>query len=351
MRARSLPPLVALLATLARPARAVPASPRPVLPVQVAADRDEASALDGVLRDVMSGLSIDLDVTIVTHIDPGTLIRGHVADRNHPPLGRAFLDLADPARITVYVVDGTWQRVLVRHVPRTSNPDVDRETVGRIVSTAVEALVAGSFVDSSEPVAVLAATGPSEPAPPPRARPKLAGRMGVMYEVGLLSQRQAIVHGPALYGAASFGRGAVRPSLWLTGQRRWPVVADDPPVGFRLDTTAVRLLGGIDLDVGPSVTLEIGFGAGLDIVHLEPRGTTPDDRTWLAPERSFTVGLARAMLGARWRAGGSISLHALFVTDFDASRTRFLFERAEGSESVLAPYGVRPGVALTVSVP
>jgi hypothetical protein len=353
MRVRSWSYLLLLVAAAARPLGAEPAPRRPVLAVQVSAERDEAAALDGVLRDVVSGLQVELDIAVVAHIDPGTLIHGAGADRSHPPLGRAFVDLSDAARVTVYVVDGTWQRVLVRHVPRTSNPDVDRETVGRIVSTAVEALLAGSFVAYSQPVAALAPPAADErPSPArPQARSKLAARAGLMYEATLLARGPALAHGPAVYGAATFGDGALRPALWLTAQRRWPFFGDDPPIGFRLDTTALRLLGGIDLDVSPAVTFEIGLGAGVDLFRVEPRSTTRDDRTWLAADRSLVVGLARAMIGARWRLSDSFSAHSLFVADIDASGTRLLFERAPDSEPVFALWVVRPGMALTLSVP
>jgi hypothetical protein len=353
MRVRSWSSVLLLVAAMAAPLHAEPAPSRPVLAVQVSAERDEAAALDGVLRDVVSGLPIDLDVAVVARIDPGTLIHGAGADRSHPPLGRAFVDLSDAARVTVYVVDGTWQRVLVRHVPRTSNPDVDRETVGRIVSTAVEALLAGSFVAYSQPVAALAPPAADERPPPaaPRPRPRLAGCAGLMYEASLLARGPAWAHGPAVYGAATFGEGSLRPAIWLTAQRRWPVFGDDPPIGFRLDTTALRLLGGIDLDLSPAVTLEIGLGAGLDLLHVEPRSTTRDVRTWLAADRSLVVGLARAMIGARWRLSGSFSAHALVVADVDASETRLLFDGTPDSEPILALWAVRPGMALTVSVP
>src|SRR5437868_1722639 len=80
------------------------------LVVHIAAERDEAAALQAVLRDVVSGLPVDLETSVVARIEPSTVIRGSGADRAHPPLGRAFLDLSDPARVTVYVVDGAWQR-------------------------------------------------------------------------------------------------------------------------------------------------------------------------------------------------------------------------------------------------
>src|SRR5438552_2533948 len=122
--------LVVIVAMLTRPTQAQTVS-RPLLVVHIAADRDEAAALRDVLRDVVSGQPVDLEISVVARIEPTTVIRGSGADRAHPPLGRAFLDFSDPARAAVYVVDGAWQRILVRHVPRATNPDVVRETVGR----------------------------------------------------------------------------------------------------------------------------------------------------------------------------------------------------------------------------
>ena len=57
------------------------------------------------------------------------------------------------------------------------------------------------------------------------------------------------------------------------------------------------------------------------------------------------------MAGAKWRVSGSASAHVLFVTDIDTSQTRLLFESGQKNESILSPYSVRPGVALTISVP
>jgi hypothetical protein len=267
-----------------------------------------------------------------------------------------FLDMSDPALVTIYVVDGAWQRILVRQVPRSSSQEVVRETVARIVSTAVEALLAGSFDKYSEPVALQA----PRPSPPPERAAAfspestaraLAARGGVMYEVDLDGRGPSFVHGPALYGALAFGAGAVRPALWITGQYRWPVVDDRPPIGFRLDTTALRLLAGAEVATGSILTFELGVGAGVDLVRLEPRRSIADDSIWVASERSLVIGVARAMAGARWRIGRSLSAHTVFVADADPSRTRLLFEGSQGQEAIRSPYGVRPGFALAVSVP
>jgi len=172
-----------------------------------------------------------------------------------------------------------------------------------------------------------------------------------MYEIDLDSHGPSFVHGPALYGSLGLRTGAVRPSLFLTGQYRWPVVADQPPIGYRLDTTALRLLGGTEIDASSTVTFELAVGAGIDLVGLEPRRANADDSIWVAPGRSLVIGVARVLVGARWQLGRVLSAHTIFVTDVDTSGTRLLFEGTQGAESLRARYGVRPGLGVVVSVP
>src|SRR5439155_7459900 len=134
------------------------------------------------------------------------------------------------------------------------------------------------------------------------------------------SRGVALVHGPALYGGMALGAANVRPASWMTAQYRWPIVSENSPVGFRLDTTALRLLVGAELDVAPRVTIELGVGGGVDIMRLEPRRSIADARVWIGYPRSFAVGVGRAMAGTKWRFARSASAHVLFVTDIDTSR-------------------------------
>lgn len=390
---------------------------RPLFVVKAAVDPRGAAILETVLRDAVSGSTVGLTFAVVARIDPGNAMRGSDGERTRPPLGRAFVDLSDPGRATVYIVDGRWERILVRHVPPTGNPDVVRETVARIVSTAVEALLAGSFRQQSEPFSTTASgtaaagtaggadpnsgnstnsansansAGRIAPSPPPmvpaettpETRPNDSGRagsagdittgvavtaasdsaqkrpplvlelrIGAAYEVSLYAAGQTLVHGPALFGVLALGTAPVRPALWLTGQYRWPVVSAALPVGYRIDTTALRLLAGTELALGRRTTLELGAGLGLDFVRLEPRPAQFDDSIWIGSERSFLIGLGRVMAGVRWPLGARASAHAVLVADIDASRTRLLFRDAQGNAELLSLYPIRPGVALTVSVP
>jgi hypothetical protein len=349
-----------------------PDSP-PIFAVDIAARPEEAQAFEAVLRDAISGQPVSLAPVVVARIDPGNMVRAPASDLTRPVLGRAFVDLSDPQRATVYVVDGDWQRISVRNVTRTANPDVVRETVGRMVSTSVEALLAGSFAAASEPMAAFQSAldqaqhdqapkppeaGPAAaavvtrtpPAAIPWTPPRMAARLGLTYEVDLYSAARPIVHGPSLYGALALGTARVRPALWLSGQYRFPVEESGPPVGFRLDSTVLRLMAGAEVHLRERLALEVGAGLGVDFISLKARAPTSQTDVWVAHDRSFQVGLGRLMVGLRWRTSASTAVHALFVADIDPSGTRLVFEGAQGEQEVLSLYGVRPGLALALSV-
>src|SRR5436189_68309 len=60
---------------------------------------------------------------------------------------RVWIDARDPARTTLYLADGAWERVLVRTVATPQALDeVAREEIGHIVQDAVAALRAGLHI-------------------------------------------------------------------------------------------------------------------------------------------------------------------------------------------------------------
>jgi hypothetical protein len=358
---------VVLFFVLGRPSSTEAQTPIPPFPVDIAGEAGGSPALEATLRDAVSSQPVELQIARVARIEAEAVIRAPGDGRAPPPLGRSFLDLSHPARATVYVVDGSRERVLIRHLPRRQNPEILHEQLGRIVATAIEALLAGSFARSSEPVADIDPP-PSRLVPEPKpdsqvvavplelVRPPgslvVTARLGASYEIGLYGSGLTWVHGPALEGVLSAGSRSLRPTLWLTGQYRWPVVTERPPVGFRIGATALRLLGGIEMDLGSRLGLEIGAGLGVDSVSLEPRRPVgAGDDLWLAPRQSFLVGLGRVMAGARWRLAAHVSGHLLLLADLDLSRTRLLFQGDRRNEAVFNLYRVRPGLAFTLSVP
>jgi hypothetical protein len=183
--------------------------------------------------------------------------------------------------------------------------------------------------------------------------------IGAGYEVQLVAAGGTLAHGPTLYGELAFGKGTLRPVMWLTGQYRWPVSkepaaadSDGPPVGFRMDAIALRALAGVRLALAHQMTLEAAAGGGLDIVGLEPKRAAGETSVWLSPKDSFLVGLGRAMVGVRWRLSNSVSARATLLADVGGNRTRLLFHDVTTTQLVQpAWYAVRPGLALSLSTP
>jgi hypothetical protein len=283
---------------------------------------------------------------IVSRIDPRAVVVGPVSIPTQPPIGRAFIDLSETARATVYVVDASWQRILIRHVPRSANPEVLRETLARIVSTGVEALLSGSFADLSRPLDRPQAPRKAQLRKQADAEPKHAMRGGVMYESALLSSERLVTHGPGLMGSLAFSsKRRVRWGLWLTAQYRLPISVTETPLGLRLNTLALRLLLGIEHDLSRGVTLESGIGPGLDVNHLSPHRTSEGEAR-LAAERWFGVGLGRALLGLRMRMFDGFWLRSALVADLDPTQTKYIYDLDGERQTLMTPYMLRPGMLL-----
>ncbi|HXI57738.1 MAG TPA: hypothetical protein VNO55_16850, partial [Polyangia bacterium] len=344
-------PLVAAAALAARPGPAVGgAAVSPVFTVQIAADADDAAALQTVLRDAIGRQPVQLSMTLVGRIDPGALMRAPMA-APPPAVGRAYVDLTDPQHATLYVVDGPWQRILVRSVPFTSNPDIMRETVGRIVSTAVEALLAGSFERQSEAVASFETPVPVPPPPPAPRPPLLAPSLGAGYETSLYAGAHPLVQGPTLAGALVIGQRRWRPAIWLAGLYRLPLQDDGVPVGYRLSTVGLRLLAGVERTVATGWRLQLAVGGGLDLVHLQPQRNSADPAVFVTSDRWFSTGVGRVVVGLRRRLGRYLSVQGQLQIDLDASRTRLLVTDDQQTRQSLQLYPVRPGLGLALLTP
>jgi hypothetical protein len=379
-----------LTALIASTAQGQTVMPQPVFVVRIAADAPERMAFREILSDVADRHDLELQISVVARIDANAIIRGPDLPLLKAPLGRAFVDLTDAKVATLYVVDGPWKRILMREVLRTSNPDVDREVLGRMVATAVEALQGGSFVQSSEPMAGFVPPPPkvTAQAPPPgqeqsdqAAQPPLprqgklvrpaeevvrslgpkagdlfataAPGIGAGYEMQLMAPGGTIAHGPTLYGELAFGKGATRPLVWLTGQYRLPVYrspesATASPIGYRLDAIALRALAGAQRTLSHRLTVEAGVGLGLDIIDLQPRAIGPS--AYSDPKRSYVVGLGRAMVGLRWRLTPFVSAQTVLLADI-GGRTPYQFKEDDGTiREVLPTYLIRPGLAISLSL-
>ena len=353
----------ALFALWAAPrvARADPVDPTPLL-VVIAGEARSASRLEGVVNELIGRLHVRVQVSRAERIEPREVVTPRAA--LPVPLARAWLDIATPGTATLYLADGPWERILVRHVPRPPGEDeVANDALGHILEAAVEALLDGAHIGMDRekaertlapPAEVPSSSPPSPPAAPPTlpVPPLFHSQLGVAYEGQLYAPQALVAHGPVVslrlvprVGAAPWGG-------WLAVQYRVPIVVDDAaqPAGVRLDMVSPRAGGSFDLLAQARSTLRVDLGAGADLVRVEPRALAPAGVSLQPAYFTAVVALRTGVVYER-ELSPDLSFFASLALEVDPTRTRFVIDEAGTSQAVVAPWPVRPSLALGIASP
>ncbi|MBX3191747.1 MAG: hypothetical protein KF819_32455 [Labilithrix sp.] len=324
----------------------------------------DALAIDGltrVLRERLSDAGAEVAFQTADAIDAEAILAPPSADRAH--LAHVWVDLAGEQGLTVYVVDATSDRILVRRVARQDNPEVAWEGVGHIVELAVAALRAGERIGIERAAArreLLPAAEPSAPPapppPPPREReiavapPVRKERTlspGLFYETLLLGDGPEPVTGPGAMLELTVPTRRLTLGGVASAQYRLPLVAAGDGAEVRLEGGAFRVLGSASFAVSKAGTLAVDLGPGLDVTAARAiegplvRATSPST-SW-----SF---VARAEL----RYSHDLRVVRVFATvglDAAAQLRRYVLDR--GSERVVAfePWPIRPFASVGVALP
>jgi hypothetical protein len=345
---------LAVTILVAKSTFAQPSSGDDVVDVVIAAAAD-AQAMQAVVAELLARLHLAAAVTFAQRVNVDEVITPQTGAL--PRVARAWIDLSKPERVTLYLVDRDWERVLVRHVRTTpGHEELAREAIGHILETAVDALAHGARIG----VAREDARTDSEEAPPapqpaapvlvrPPAQTGGAARLelGALYE-GELYASGVVASGPTATFYVGAPRATMRPGGWLTAQYRLPVIVDTPPLGVRLDGGALRALGAIDVAFSKRLAVRFGVGAGVDVMHMTPRlegkpGTT------LGKDEEFTLVVARLSAGAVWSLSRHLALALTVSCDLDPSGTRYVAVVDGVGEAVLSPWPARPALSLGVA--
>ena len=288
-------------------------------------------------------------------------------------MARAWIELHDGQRVTLYVADVAGERVLVRHLPRNDEDGaLVREATARIVATALEALLGGAQIGverakvdeeltrssapapaPAPPVSVATPTAPAAPAPPAaRARPDhLSFRAGAQYGVQLFSSEVPLVHGPGVVVSGGPRAGVTRPGALVSAQVWWPSGASDAVAGVRVYATNLRVLATLERSLGSSVEMSLGLGGGIDWTRVEATPNGAARSVELAPPTTLTTPALRAALGTRFRYSGGFSIYTSLALDADPSHTRYVSLQDGVASRILQPHALRPSLVLGVATP
>jgi hypothetical protein len=328
-----------------------------VVVIDLAGEPSGASAVESILRERLAQSGLDVRFASIEAVDPAAVVTPVGAQDDE--LARIWIDLRAPERITLYLVDGKRERVLVRHFARHDNPEVAREELGHVVELALVALRAGERIGIGREAAraelVPAAAAPPpvppppfvpaerpQPAPPaPRATTNLSA--GAFYEAEAYAAGPELWSGPGLVGelrrkrpGAKLGYGAL-----LSAQYRLPSRAEAAAASsMRFEGGAVHALAVGSLALSRPAELSLGLGGGLDLVHAEARGGG-------LSEVRFADGSLRALPNLRALARWEYAVPSLRVflgvgVDVPLQSARYLLARPGESVVLFEAWSARP---------
>jgi hypothetical protein len=313
-------------------------------------------ALEATLRSLFPAESA-LQVSAVDAVNATELMREQPTPSGADFVARAWVELHDGQRVTIYVADGSGERLLVRHLPRSDADDeLVREATARIVATALEGLLSGAQlgVERAKAHEELPRPAPAAPAVSslPASPKALAFTLGVHYGLQAFSSQVPLEHGPGLTFGGSYGAPrSTRFGGLLIGQVWWPSQADDAVASVRVYSGALRLLATLERSFGASLVLQAGLGGGVDLTRVEPLEASGLVQVRLAAPTTLATPALRAAVGAKLREARGVSPYASLALDADPSGTRYVSLNEGVATRLLQPFSLRPSLVVGVATP
>lgn len=345
--------LLAALLTTQRRARAADdeIAPRHA-EVTFVAPTDDVQGLEIVLGELLARLEVSVRFMRVPNVDTRQILVEHATDV--PAVARAWIDLRDSARVTMFLSGAHQDRLLIRQVPLVNRVDeIARQEIAHIVEATVDALLVGGRIGVVTEEGLGAKALPPSTGRVPQPGPRLD--LGVGYEAAGWSLKYGPLHGPAMYLGLMLGSGSLKGGLLLSGQFRLSSTvnskdsAQPPPelsgtVFARLDQGSVRALAFVAAPVGKRWTFQGGLGGGIDWIRFSP-STSGDSNVRASGDDSVTVPLLRSLLVARYALTRSSEVFFGLGADFDLIDTHFFVQGPTGSSAeyvVFQPWRLRP---------
>jgi hypothetical protein len=352
------------MVTLGSPVLHAQMPPQKEVRLVVAADEQEARAIELVARELLARLNVSVSVMRVESLAASDIAAAKVDPRY---VAEVWVDLAQAERASLFILDTTTDRMLVRVLPRTEGEaEITREALGHILETSTEGLLSGTEMGAPR-AEVLGSLETSKPEPAPTASPPYPSpslpkpvnptarrddwfQVGAFYEVTRFAGGGHIAHGPVGSLSARILGVRLHPGAWFTAQYRLPMQVLSQPVDARIMGGAFRLLGTLDGALSERISLGLGLGGGVDLAAAKPETSNASQFT-LAKPHLLRLPVVRGAVTVKWQVTPFTIVGAGFVLDADLSNTRFVVARTSGDVEVLAPSRFRPGVLFGVEVP
>lgn len=320
--------------------------------ITFAAPEAEREALDLAVREALSHLGLRVNVQRADAVDANAILAPTAGE---PALARIWIDLLQ-GRVILYVVDGPWERVLVRLLTREpNNPAIDHERVSQILRASVQALQEGARIGISREQARRQLSGPALPVKPPLSPQPIPKRraparsealelgVGAQYELQTFTS-DSLSHAVGAELLLSNITGArLGVELQLT-YRSLRLKLDETEA--QQDVFAPRLLLDRPLRAWGGPRLVPFLGGGVDVLHLSP--STRASTLLATRERTLLYPVLRTGLLLDQELTQQLKLRFGLIVDAFPADIRFGVQRGDGSEHYVRAWPVRPGISLGI---
>ncbi|MGE0789043.1 MAG: hypothetical protein AB7S26_25445 [Sandaracinaceae bacterium] len=325
--------------------------------VTVAGDAASTSAIEEVIRGLVSPLAVTLRWTTAERIAADDVLALRIEDPS--VVARVWVDLSSDERALIYIANTRNDRFLVRSVAVAGEYDeVARESIGQIVESSIGALLAGGEIGVSRDAAareVERETGVAPiPVPPPRRvappdpeptrdeGPSPTYSFAALYHGEVLDDRPSLRHAPELAAAIGVTGGELDLVVWLAAQYHAPYELRGEPAGVHLDGGGVRVAIGVAYRPLSFLTWRTVIGGGVDLSWVRPEAYP-----WAHVE-AYPPFLLAAPIGTlastlELIVAGPFAVFAGVSADVDLAGNRFVVESPNGSIAVIDPWRVRVG--------
>ena len=267
----------------------------------------------------------------------------------------AWIDLSAPTHARLYFRDAGASRFFIRSLPLARGIDeIAKEEIAHIVSNAMVALSQGGSKTLTRSEARQALQMQPGPETKPEATSKLPAplRFALAAMVGaqlFASELPVVARGTlclALTRGPRWNRAAGSFGGWLDLGYQLPAGYQGDAVGVDVEAASAR--AGPLWQIGRSVLLRFGLGAGVDRVHYQPRGDSA--RVELVTGNSFYLPVLALWMGLDVRLLDWLALTSRISVDAALAKVHFDFRDGSGQTTrVLVPYAVLPAAALGLS--
>lgn len=344
--------------------------------VAIAGEEDAVRRAEEAVRELLAPQDILLDLSRVEGVDPREVLSPQ--PDAEPALARVWIDLMDDEDCTVFLVESSWERVMVRRVRLENGIDaVALEEVGQIIVAAVETLLAGRPLDEmpsstpeeqeaapveeeepeQEPDVEQTTSEPEEEESPDEEEGTTAAEgeeeeesprsfeFGIGYGVNVWSGDTAPLHGVEMWVELAFRQVRLIPAIRAQFAFRFSGTIEGEEVIADYNQTEIRAMASLQAYSSGTLNLRVGLGGGVDLLDVEPAWRDEDEPVAglaLGEGGMTVIPVIRVGLELGIRFSSSMHLVIGAAADLCLTDVQFTIERGGESQVVFDPYYFRP---------